>query len=63
MTMIQWMTNNRGRVLACFGALVGATLLLAGCSTVKGVGEDISGASDSVRTAVFGNDADSPPLD
>jgi len=61
--MIQWMTSNRGRVLASFGVLLGATLLLAGCSTVKGVGEDLSGASDSVRTAVFGDNADSPPLD
>ncbi len=61
--MIQWMTKNGGRVLVGLGALLGATLVLAGCSTVKGVGEDLSGASDSVRSAVFGDDADSPPMD
>ena len=61
--MIQWMTSNRGRVLVCLGALLGATLLLAGCNAVKGVGEDISGASESVQTAIFGDNADSPPLD
>ena len=61
--MIQWMTKNSGRVLVGLGVLIGATLVMAGCSTVKGVGEDLSGASDSVRTAIFGDDADSPPLD
>jgi len=56
--MLNWMKRRGGWIV-----LVGAAVSLAGCGTVKGVGEDLSGASDSARSAIFGGDPDRAPVD
>ena len=59
--MMTWISRRRGWILACVGAA--AALSLAACGTVKGVGEDLSGVSDSARMAIFGGDPDRAPVD
>lgn len=59
--MPRWMNGGRARVLAWLAAA--GLLAAAGCGTVKGVGEDLSGVSDSARAALFGGDPDGPPID
>ena len=39
--------------------LIGISLLLAGCNTVRGVGEDISGSSNFVEKKMMGCNDDS----
>lgn len=48
------------RILSLF-FLVGLTLLVTGCNTVRGIGEDISGSSNFVEKKMMGCEDTSVP--
>lgn len=56
------MRSTRSRLLcSLFPLLVFA--LLAGCSAVRGLGQDIQDGSHAVHAALWGDDPDAPPND
>ena len=44
-------------VLAALLSLTVGTLVMTGCNTVEGLGDDLKGASKSTKKAVTGNDS------
>jgi len=49
--------------LSVYGASLALLWMLAACSTVKGMGQDLQDGSDAVRGVLTGDDADAPPND
>jgi predicted small secreted protein len=45
-------TNSRVKCVVLGVALVAAALVAAGCQTVKGVGQDITNASEATERAI-----------
>lgn len=56
------MRTTACRGLVRFGSLV-LLLLAAGCSTVRGLGQDLQEGSSAVQAAIWGDDPDAPPND